>query len=124
VTTWTRDELEAIDAAHEIEIAARRRDGTLRPSVTIWLVRLGDDLYVRSVRGPAAAWYRATQALGEGRIHTGGVERDVRFVPADHALADRIDEAYGAKYRYSPSAVGHINSPEARSTTLKLVPRT
>ena len=38
-------------------------------------------------------------------------------------LGDDIDDAYRAKYRYSPAAVGHITSPEARSTTIELVPR-
>ena len=37
---------------------------------------------------------------------------------------DRIDAAYRAKYgRYAASIIDSINSPQARSTTLKLVPR-
>lgn len=51
MTTWTNDELTKIGAAEELEIASRRRDGTLRNPVTIWVVRHGDDLYVRSVNG-------------------------------------------------------------------------
>jgi len=37
---WTTDELDRIGAAEELEIAARRRDGTLRPTVPIWVVRV------------------------------------------------------------------------------------
>jgi hypothetical protein len=48
---WTNDELEAIDAAEELDLASVRRDGTLRGPVTMWVVRHGDDLYVRSVNG-------------------------------------------------------------------------
>jgi hypothetical protein len=55
MTTWTSDELTKIGTADELEIASLRRDGTLRNSVTIWVVRHGDDLYVRSVNGPTAA---------------------------------------------------------------------
>jgi hypothetical protein len=40
-----------IGRAEELEIASARRDGTLRQPVTIWVVRHGDDLYVRSVNG-------------------------------------------------------------------------
>jgi hypothetical protein len=52
----TPEELAAIASPDELEIATRRRDGTLRDPVTIWMVRHGDDLYVRSVNGPTAAW--------------------------------------------------------------------
>jgi hypothetical protein len=48
MSTWTRDELDRIGSAEELEIAAVRDDGTLRKPVTIWVTRHGDDLYVRS----------------------------------------------------------------------------
>ena len=37
--------------AEELEIAASRPDGSLHRFTTIWVVRVGDDLYVRSYRG-------------------------------------------------------------------------
>ena len=39
-----------------------RPDGTQRDPVTIWVVRTGDDLYVRSYRGTGGAWYRNARA--------------------------------------------------------------
>jgi len=63
VSAWTSGELERIASADELEIAAVRRDGTLRKPVTVWVVRLGDDLYVRSVKGPTGGWFRGTQAI-------------------------------------------------------------
>jgi hypothetical protein len=62
MSTWTSDELTQIGAAEELEIASVQRDGTLRKPVTIWVVRVGDDLYVRSVNGRTADWFRWTQA--------------------------------------------------------------
>jgi hypothetical protein len=124
MTTWTSDELRKIEAADELEIASLRHDGTLRNPVTIWVVRHGDDLYVRSVNGPTAAWFRGTQARHEGRISAGGIEKDVTFVDAGHDIDDEIDAAYHTKYaRYAASTIGRIVSPEARATTIKLVPR-
>jgi hypothetical protein len=124
VTTWTSDELTRIGTAEELRLASRRRDGTLRTPVTIWVVRLGDDLYVRSVNGPSAAWFRGATVRHEGHIRAGGVDKDVVFADADDDIDDQIDGAYASKYRrYAPSIIRHITSPEARTTTLKLVPR-
>jgi hypothetical protein len=58
MTPWTSEELDTIGAAEELEIAGLRADGTLRRTTTIWVVRDGDDVYVRSAYGPASAWFR------------------------------------------------------------------
>jgi hypothetical protein len=42
VTIWPRDELERIGDAKELRLASRRPDGSLRPYVTMWVVRAGD----------------------------------------------------------------------------------
>jgi hypothetical protein len=124
MTTWTSDELTKIGTAEELEIASLRRDGTLRKPVTIWVVRLGDDLYVRSVNGRTSTWFRGTQERHEGHIQAGGVAKDVTFVDADPDINDQIDAAYRTKYRrYAASIISTTVSPEARSATIKLVPR-
>ena len=123
MATWSKDELDTIGSADELQIAPLRRDGTLRKPVTIWVVRLGDDLYVRSYRGRGGAWFRGTQVRHQGRIWAGGVEQDVTFVEeTDPGINDQIDAAYRAKYRRSASYVPPMISPEARATTLRLVP--
>jgi hypothetical protein len=125
MTSWTNDELIAIGRADELQIASLRRDGTLRNPVTIWVVRLGDDLYVRSVYGRGSAWFRGTQTRHEGHIRAGGVEKDVLFVEETNAgVNEQIDVAYRTKYhRYAASIINSTLSTEARSATIKLVPR-
>ena len=124
MTAWTKDELTRIGDAEELEIASTRRDGTLGSPRTIWVVPVGSDLYVRSVNGPTAAWFRGTQVRREGRIQAGGLDRDVAFADADHTLDDDIDAAYRSKYRrYARSITDSITSPGARSTTTRLLPR-
>jgi hypothetical protein len=121
---WTSDELDRVGAAEELRIAPMRSDGTLRRPTTVWVVREGDDLYVRSVDGPESSWFRGTQVRHEGHISAGGVEKDVSFVAAGDDTADGIDSAYGEKYsRYPQSYVDGVTTPQARSTTLRLVPR-
>jgi hypothetical protein len=121
---WSSDELDKIGEAEELQLAPLRRDGMLRNPVTIWVIRLGDDLYIRSWRGRNAAWFRSALVRNEGRIWAGGVEKDVAFMEeADPAINDQIDAVYLAKYHRSPQYVGPMVSPEVRATTLKLVPR-
>jgi len=123
--TWTSDELNKIGNAEELQIASLRRDGTLRNPVTIWVVCVGDDLYVRSVNGRNSAWFGGVQTRHEGHIRAGGVEKDVTFVEeADLENNKPIDAAYATKYRrYAASIISHINGSEARAATVKLVPR-
>ena len=91
--------------------------------VTIWVVRAGDDLYVRSYRGTRGAWFRAAQAGHAGRIRAGGLEKDVAFAAeTDPATNDRIDAAYRAKYGRYPQYVAPMVTTEVRTTTLKLTP--
>jgi hypothetical protein len=125
LTTWTSDELNKIGTAEELQIASLRGDGALRNPVTIWVVRLGKDLYVRSVHGRTSAWFRGVQTRHEGHIWAGGVEKDVTFVEeADPVLNGQIDDAYRTKYRqHDPQYVNPMAAPEARAATIKLVPR-
>jgi hypothetical protein len=124
MNAWTAGELDKIAAAEELELAPARRDGTLRKPVTIWVVRHGDDLYVRSVYGRASSWFRGTQNRHEGHIRAGGVDKDVLFVEADYDVNDEIDAAYRTKYRgYAASYVTPMAQPQARAATIKLVPR-
>ena len=124
MSDWTKDELTRIGGAEEMQIAPRRTDGTLRKPVTVWVVPAGDSLYSRSVSGPSSAWFRGTQERHEGRIRAGGVENDVTFVNAEHDIDDEVDAAYRAKYRrYAGRILNSVLTPQARSTTIKLVPR-
>jgi len=125
MTSWTRHDLERIGAADELQLATFKQDGTLRKPVVIWVVRVGDDLYVRSWRGPTGAWFRHIQRQPEGRIVAGGVTKDVTFVDAssDEALNNKIDAAYQSKYqRYSTTYVRPMIAPQAHATTLKMMP--
>ena len=124
MSAWTNDELDRIRTAQELELTTFRSDGTPRKAVTIWVVRSGDELFIRSWRGQDAAWFRHAQARPQGHIQSGGIERDVELVRADQHLDEQIDVAYRAKY--TPVAPGYVDpmlSPQARATTLRLVPR-
>ncbi|MFF5076547.1 DUF2255 family protein [Actinoplanes sp. NPDC000266] len=118
--TWNDEELRRIGQAEELQVSSVRADGSLRPYVTIWVVRSGDDIFVRSAYGAANGWFRRAKAAGAGRIRAGGVERDVTF--AEAGGQDGIDQAYHDKYdRYGPAIVGSVTG--ADTPTLRLLPR-
>ncbi|WP_238009077.1 DUF2255 family protein [Dactylosporangium sp. AC04546] len=123
MAAWTDEELDRVGDADELQLASRRADGTLRPYVTMWVVRTGHQMYVRSAYGPANPWYRRARASGTGRIRAGGVERDVTFADASAGAHTGIDAAYHAKYdRYGPAYVGAVVGAEAAPVTIRLVP--
>jgi hypothetical protein len=123
MTSWTDDELNNIDAAEELEIAALRPDGTSRKPVTIWVVRVEQGIYVRSAYGTNAAWYRATKVRHEGHIEVASLRKDVTFEAADPAIVDQVDAAYRNNRRHGAQYVNSVTTAEAQSKTLKLVPR-
>jgi hypothetical protein len=90
MTTWTSEELNKIGTAEELRIAGLKADGTLRNPVIIWVVRVGDELYVRSVNGRSSSWFRSVQVRHEGRIRAGGLEKDVTFVEESDPVVNRI----------------------------------
>ncbi len=122
---WTSDELNKIGNAEELKISSLRGDGTLRKPVTIWVVRLSNNLYVRSVNGRTSAWFRGALVRHAGHIQAGGVDKDVSYVEeTDPEINNQLDAVYRKKYhRYGPSIVNTIVSTDARSATIKLVPR-
>jgi hypothetical protein len=123
MNTWTEEELRAVGTATELRISTRRCDGTLSPPVPIWVVRVGDGIYVRSYRGTGGVWFRRVSAVGTARIQAADVDRDVTVSLAGTAARAGIDEAYRAKYaRYGRAYVEPMTADAAAATTLLLTP--
>ncbi len=122
---WTSDELNKIGKADELDIASLRGDGTLRKPVTIWVVRVDDDLYVRAYKGRSGPWFKGVLTCHAGHINSGGVDKDVNFVEvSDPDINDQVDAAYRSKYgHYEAEYVDPMVAPDARAATISLVPR-
>lgn len=122
MSEWTAHEQATFGDPDEVTIATMRKDGSLRKPVIVWIVRVGDDLYVRSVNGRDASWFKGMQSRHEGRIHAGRAEKDVAFEEVD-GPHEAIDAAYWDKYRRYPGIVPSIVKAEAQAATIRLVPR-
>ena len=122
MSRWSAGVLAAFDG-DELRIASYRADGTVRRSIPIWFVRLGDDVFVRSAYGAENGWYRRALAAARGRVTVGAGDHDVTFeVPGSEVTAP-LTSAYHATYdRYGPRIVATVVSREAEACTLRLVP--
>ena len=121
MTTWTGEELEKIKTAEELQFASMRGDGTLRKRVIIWVVRLGDGLYIRPVNG-RDGWFRGVAEHHAGRIWAGGVEKDVRFVEvaANDTVNDQIDSEYWSKYSHLSQYVPPVVTAKSRGRNAQI----
>jgi hypothetical protein len=127
MSIWTHDDLDRLGGAGEVEVSSIRSDGSLSRARTVWVVRVGDELYLRSVNGPDAAWYRSTRTFHQGQIQARGVARNVTWIDVNATEQPYVDPAvdaeYARKYQRSPAAIARINSPLARTTTMRAEPR-
>jgi hypothetical protein len=62
------------------------------------MVRVGDELYLRSVNGPEAAWYRSTRSRHQGQLETRENDRGVTWVDVNPAERPDIDTVIDAEY--------------------------
>ena len=57
----------------------------------------------------------------QGRVRSGGVERDVAFESCEPRVQGDIDTVYHAKYdRYGPQVVGSVTGPQAHAVVIRL----
>jgi hypothetical protein len=121
MSTWDPADLRAIGSAREIQIATMRRDGSTRTPLPIWVVGIGDELFVRSYHGSEGSWFRQVTAHPYARLGAAGRDIVVRLVPAEMPTRAKVDDAYIAKYGRSGPAATMITRTVA-ATTLRLEP--
>ena len=120
---WIPEDFRRVADTLEIDIATIGRDGALRPYTPIWIVSDGAELYIRSYRGAAGAWYRNALREPRARIRAGGTEYDVVLAPdTSEAVNAAIDIDFRRKYSYSPTSLAAMIRPEAVATTLRVRP--
>jgi len=125
-SAWDPETLAALAEAIEVDVTPLAADGSARPRRTIWSIGIGDELYVRSWKGPTAIWYRDAIASREGSIEVtgGGASQAVTFeeVDATAPIQERISATFLSKYgRFDEAAA--MNEQGPLESTLRLLPR-
>jgi hypothetical protein len=118
--TFDPDILESLRREREVHVETSKGDAVHR--TIIWVVVDGDDVFIRSVRGPRGRWYRELVATGSGAVVSGGRRIPVRaVVTGDAESIERCSRALRQKYRPGGSLSSMLR-PETLPTTLRLEP--
>jgi hypothetical protein len=117
----SESDVTALAAAEEIRIETRGSDGATHRTI-IWVVEHDGDVYLRSVNGPGARWYREATANGSAELEVDGRSIPVRLEPAaDEAGIAACSAGLERKYRGDYSLASMLE-PKTLPTTLRVVP--
>ena len=112
--------LALLDRSKEVDIETRSPKGT-KHAVPIWVVVDGDDVFIRTYRGPTSRWYRELLAAG-GALVVDGKGIPVKAIPAaDATSVKRTSDGYQKKYRKG-SSLDSMLVPSVLPTTVRLEP--
>jgi len=117
VRRWAPDDLHHLAGLRELEITAPTSGGRPGPWTPIWVVVVGEQVYVRTWQRRDTGWYGRAIATGRARIRVSGEAADVSVTVTGDADADAIDTAYRAKYGAGGRSMA---TAEAAASTLRL----
>jgi hypothetical protein len=120
--TFERAAIDDLAQAEEIDLVTSAGPGKPTRRRTVWVVVVDNQVYVRSVRGPAGRWYRDLVGHPSATIHHTGRALATRASPAtDTATVEKVSQAYATKYANSPYMPPLLRA-ETLPTTLRLDP--
>ena len=115
------DELALLTDTEEIEIETAQ-PGSPPHRTIIWVMIDGDDVFIRSVNGAEARWYREAIAGPSVTIHGGGLALAARVEAAsDPDSVRRTNDALTRKYATVPGYRPMLK-PDIFDTTLRVTP--
>ena len=119
--TFAEADLSAIAQAEEVRIETRAADGTTHRTI-IWIVEHDGQLYVRSVNGPEARWFREATADTAIALLVEDRRFEAHVVPAtDPASIEACSAGLRAKYKADYSLASMLQE-HTLPTTLRVVP--
>ena len=119
--TFAEADLSAIARAEEVRIETRAADGTVHRTI-IWIVERDGQLYIRSVNGPEARWFREATTDTSIALLVDGRRYEANVVPAtDPASIEACSAGLRAKYKADYSLASMLKE-DILPTTLRVVP--
>ncbi|MEO8229599.1 MAG: DUF2255 family protein [Chloroflexota bacterium] len=109
--------------AREIRLETTSLDGTRTHLTTIWVVIDDEQVFVRSVRGPAGRWFREVRRRPGAIVHVAGLHIPVRAeLATDAPTVERVSDAIETKYGRRSASTRSMLQPHTLPTTLRLDP--
>lgn len=119
--SFAPEDLAELEAAEEVRVETQKPDGPVHRTI-VWIVVDDDDVFVRSVRGPAGRWFREAEANPAIAIHVNGRRLPATAIPAtDPDSIERCSNAFRRKYASDP-ALRTMLVPKTLETTLRVEP--
>lgn len=117
--------LELLGRAREVRIETASIDRSRTHRTIIWIVTARDEVFVRSVNGATARWYREAIGRPDVVLHADGAAIPATAVHAnDSDSIQRVSDAFRAKYgKQSPGSTESMVRPHTLETTIRLEPR-
>ena len=103
------------------EVGIETRAGKQLP---IWVVVVGAQVYIRSVRGIEGRWYQALLGGTEARLHAGSTAWTIDAEQvSDPVVIEQVSDALKQKYEKRwPAPTAAMLRPEVLPTTMRVVP--
>jgi hypothetical protein len=116
--------LEMLGRVREVRIETTSIDGATNHRTIIWIVTAGDEVFIRSVNGATARWYREVRQRPDAILHAEGAPIPVSVVlAADPDSIQQVSDAFKAKYGpRSPGSTASMLQPHTLETTLRVEP--
>ena len=120
---FSPDLLARLDEVEEVEIETGSFAGEVHRTI-IWIVVVGGEPYVRSVRGVAGRWFKEILAEPLAGLIVDGTRHSVRAAgAADPESIEAVSAALRAKYgKRARQSTQSMLVPRTLQTTMRLVP--
>ncbi len=106
----------------ELDDLGSETDALIHPT-TVWVVVVGEQVFVRSWKGNAGHWYQKVKTQAKAVVYLDGHPIFVQAVPlTDEATIVQVSDAYRRKYADDPFMPSMLRD-EVLPTTLRLEPR-
>ncbi len=104
----------------EVKVETRSATGDVHRTI-IWIVVDGEEVFVRSVNGDGARWYREAVDRPDVGFDVGGTRIAARVIAAaDPESVERCSAALTEKYSADP-ALALMLKPDTLATTLRVL---
>jgi len=120
--SFATDDLQRLAAAEEVEIETQAPDGPAHRTI-IWVVVDDSEVFVRSVNGQPARWFREASANPAVALHLDSRRLPVTAIPATAPNSiERSSAALRAKYGHDRTSPASMLEPDTLDANFRLQP--